>query len=801
MIVYLAEKSQFLEDVDSNRIDERILAEFQRTNRRSVGRAEINSWRNSLGFMHRIASDEEIPNNAGVAIEFGIPQTSKRIDFILTGRNAENRPTAVIIELKQWTEAEPTKKDAIVKTFLGGANVETEHPSYQAWSYAALMEDFCEPVRERKMSLNPCAYLHNCVHGTTINSPFYAEHTKKAPAFLQKDAEKLRAFIKQHVKHGDSGKIIYEIRDGKISPSKSLADALASLLQGNREFLMIDDQKLVYETALLLAKQSTATQKNVLIVEGGPGTGKSVVAINLLVELTNRKALVKYVTKNAAPRAVYESKLTGLFTRTRITNLFTGAGAYVETPANAFDALVVDEAHRLTAKSGMFQNLGENQIKELIESAKFSVFFIDEDQRVTLKDIGRRDEIKRWANAAGVAVTELELESQFRCNGSNGYLAWVDNTLGIRSTANPTLEGVNYEFRVCSSANELRERIVDKNKLRNKARLVAGYCWDWISKKSPTKRDIVIPEENLSATWNLTTDGSLWILMPESVSEIGCIHTCQGLELDYVGVLIGSDFIVRNGVVQTDATKRSKMDSSVKGYKTLLRANPEEAMARADELIKNTYRTLMTRGQKGCFVYSVDPETNKYFQAAATRSTELRPALRAQPYEGLPLRILPEEEVKPYRNAVPVFDLQLAAGNFSEEQWNVPSDWVELPEPFVAKEGFFVSRVVGESMNRRIPNGAWCLFKASPFGSREGKTVLVQLRDLQDPETGGRYTVKVYDSTKRKGRDTWEHVSITLRPDSNLPGFSNLEFKGEPVEELTIRGELVAVLGQQTRPN
>ena len=292
MIVYLAEKSEFLEDVDSNRIEERILAEFKRTNRHSVGDAEIASWRNSMGFMQRIIDDESIPNNSGVAIEFGIPQTCKRIDFIITGRNSDSHPSAVIVELKQWSEAEPTRKDAIVKTFLGGAKVETQHPSYQAWSYASLLEDFCETVREQNISLNPCAYLHNCADGSTINSAFYAAHTKKAPAFLRDDAARLRNFIKNHVKHGDSGKIIYQIRDGKISPSKSLADALASLLQGNREFLMIDDQKLVYETALQLAKRSTTSQKNVLIVEGGPGTGKSVVAINLLVELTNRRALV-----------------------------------------------------------------------------------------------------------------------------------------------------------------------------------------------------------------------------------------------------------------------------------------------------------------------------------------------------------------------------------------------------------------------------------------------------------------------------------------------------------------------------
>jgi uncharacterized protein len=798
MIVYLAEKSQFLEDVGSNKIEERILAEFKRTYRRSVGDSEVASWRNSMGFMHRVVDDEAIPNDAGVAIEFGIPQTVKRIDFILTGRNSGDSPSAIIIELKQWAEARLTNKDAIVNTLLGGARVETEHPSYQAWSYAALLEDFSETVRKRNVSLHPCAYLHNCVDGSVIQAPFYAAYTKRAPAFLRDDAARLRAFIKQHVKRGDSGKIIYEIRDGRIRPSKSLADCLESLLQGNREFLMIDDQKLVYESALLLAKESSSTNKNVLIVEGGPGTGKSVVAINLLVELTKLGTVVKYVTKNAAPRAVYEQKLTGSFTKSRITNLFTGSGAYFETPLDAFDALIVDEAHRLTEKSGMFKNLGENQIKELIDSSKFSVFFIDENQRVTLSDIGRKEEIRRWASASKATVTEMALESQFRCNGSDGYLAWVDNTLGIRPTANPTMAGIDYDFAVCSSPNELRDRIEEKNKLRNKARLVAGYCWDWASKKDANKKDIVFPEADFRARWNLTTDGSLWILMPESVSEIGCIHTCQGLELDYVGVLFGPDFIVRDGIIQTDATKRSRMDSSVKGYKSLFKKNPERARMLADEIIKNTYRTLMTRGQKGCYVYSVDLETNEFLKQAASRFELVDIPHPREQYAGLPLRLLADSEVKPYINAVPVFDLQVAAGALSSEQWAAPADWVELPEPFVAKKGFFVTRVVGESMNRRIPNGAWCLFKSAPAGSRHGKIVLVQLRDIQDPENGGQYTIKVYKSEKQATEDSWEHTRIILSPDSNMPGFSNLVFRGDATTELTVRGELVAVLGQKT---
>ena len=794
MIVYLAKKHEFLDDVDSNKIEERIHAEFRRTHNHSVGASEKMAWRNSLGFMQRILSDEEIPHDSGVAIELGVPLSAKRIDFVLTGTNAENRQTAIIIELKQWSEAKPTQKDAIVRTFLGGAEVETSHPSYQAWSYAALLEDYSEAVRDQKISLKPCAYLHNCADGSTINSPFYREHTDKAPAFLQADAAKLRAFIKNHVRHGDSGNIIYQIRDGKISPSKNLADSLVSLLQGNREFLMIDDQKLVYETALHLAAIATPKRKQVLIVEGGPGTGKSVVAVNLLVALTARKMLTQYVTKNAAPRGVYESKLTGAFKKSHISNLFVGSGGFTKTEPDTFDALVVDEAHRLNEKSGLFMNLGENQIKELIRASKFTVFFLDENQRVTLKDIGSVAEIKRLADAVGAPVTCLALESQFRCNGSNGYLAWVDHSLQIRDTANPTLEGIDYDFAVCDSPTELRERILKKNEGRNKSRMVAGYCWDWKSKADKNAFDIVFPAFGFSARWNLAADGSLWIVKPETVSEVGCIHTCQGLELEYVGVIIGPDLIVRNGQITTDPTKRSSQDSSIKGFKRRCAEDRGAAEQSAAEVIKNTYRTLMTRGQRGCYVYSVDAETNAYLKAATVRDKAILVST-PEKYPGLPLRILAGSEVKPYINAVPLYDLQVAAGGFSATQSVQDCDWVELPDAFTPRKDLFVTLVVGESMNRRIPNGSWCLFKRTPAGSRDGKVILVELSNKQDPENGGRYTVKIYRSEKRAVDDSWEHAQILLKPDSTNAGFSDIALKSDDAENLRSIGELVAVLG------
>ena len=319
----------------------------------------------------------------------------------------------------------------------------------------------------------------------------------------------------------------------------------------------------------------------------------------------------QYVTRNSAPREVYQIKLTGKFTKTRIANLFSSSGSFYDIDKNTFDTLVVDEAHRLSEKSGMFSNLGENQIKELIDASKFSIFFIDEDQRVTIKDIGTKEKIKYWAKKIGTKVYELKLESQFRCNGSDGYLSWLNEILQIKDTANDTLEEINYDFRVFDDVQKLYEKIIDRNKINNKSRLVAGYCWNWISKKNPDLNDFKIG--NFNAKWNLSEHGQSWIIRENSVEQIGCIHTCQGLELDYVGVIIGPDLVVRNNKIITDSSKRASTDQSLKGLKMMEKNNPVEAKRIAEMIIKNTYRTLMTRGMKGCYIYCEDKETRDYF--------------------------------------------------------------------------------------------------------------------------------------------------------------------------------------------
>lgn len=624
MLIYSSLKEEFLLKVNEDSIAYEIKKNIKEKMNRITTIAEFTSWENSLLYMYKVLNDPEIPCNAGIAIEYNIPQTSKRVDFLISGLNQEKKSHVVIVELKQWEKLKAVEsKDALVETYVGGAVRQVVHPSYQAWSYAQLIRDYNEEVQQESIQLQPCAYLHNYwrVNPDPLDAEHYRDYFSDAPAFTRGQNEQLRDFIKKFIRFGDDKQIIYRIDKARIRPSKSLQNTIVSMLKGNQEFYLLDEQKVVYEEILSQSKQSQNDGiKRVLIIEGGPGTGKSVVAINALAQLTQDDQFVQYVSKNSAPRTVYSQKLKGNIRKSSIDNMFRSSGVYTSVPANAIDTLLIDEAHRLNEKSGIFGNYGENQIKELIDATKCAVFFIDENQRVTTKDIGTVADIEWWAKKLGAEITNMELVSQFRCDGSEGYLAWLDNTLRIRETANYNLNDIDYDFRVIDSPQELRSLIESRNTNGRVARMVAGYCWDWnkAEQNNTDYHDIVI--DDFSMSWNL--GNSTFAMDPGSINEIGCIHTTQGLEFDYIGVIIGNDLRYEDGELITDFFSRAKTDQSISGLKGMYKDNPSRANKLGEEIIKNTYRTLMTRGMKGCYIYCTDPGLQKYFKEVSYRENK-----------------------------------------------------------------------------------------------------------------------------------------------------------------------------------
>ena len=783
MIIYRATKKQFVDDVFNNTIADNIDEAFYEHLGRHTSPNEVRSWQNSMQYMSRVVNTPELPDDAGVAIEYQIPLTAKRVDFIVSGLNSKKREQLVIVELKQWEDAEPTQKPGIVVTRFQHGKAETAHPSYQAWSYAYMLQNYNMTIQERGVDICPCAYLHNYTPDGMINGALYQDYVAKAPVFLKNDAARLQDYILRYVRYCSPEDIIWKIDNGKLRPSKQLADSLTSMLHGNDEFIMLDDQKVVYESAVYLAKKAQEGKKQVLIVEGGPGTGKSVLAINLLVNLTAEGIASQYVTKNSAPRAVYSVKLSGSYRKSYINNLFVGSGNFIDTMPNTMGALIVDEAHRLNMKSGMFSNLGENQIKEIIKTARFSVFFVDDCQRIHMKDIGSVQSIKQYADEMGADVHLEHLSSQFRCNGSDGFLSWLDNALQIRETANIRLTEEDYDFRIYDSPTEMFEEIKRKNATNNKSRVVAGYCWDWKSKQNHAAYDIELPQFGFRKQWNFNSSEP-WLIGEKSIDQIGCIHTCQGLELDYVGVIVGPDLSYKNNRVVTDGFKRSPNDQSLKGFKAMMAKNPTEAKQNADAIIKNTYRTLMTRGMKGCYVYFCD-------KALAEHFSEL---MAEKPAEEKSLRIEPvvNDDVK-YIDFLPVYSIKAACGYFGEGEDVSELGWMQVEGMGKLNRNMFVVQASGHSMEPKINDGDFCVFRANPAGSRQGKIVLVQHHNFYDSDYSGAFSIKEYSSAKSYDEfGNWQHESIELLPLNK--DYNPIVINAEDADDFRVIGEFIGVI-------
>jgi uncharacterized protein len=609
MLVYTGTKKTFSDDIRNGNIARIINQKLLEFGINRGGLSEFTSWQNSLPQMYFVLDDEEISNDIEVSIEYQIPLTSRRVDFLIAGSNNQNKDHVMIIELKQWQSAKKLSREFLIETFTGGGNRVVVHPSQQAYSYAKLIENFNESINEHNIKLIPCAYLHNYEESyrDQITGPEYQEVIDEAPLFLSEDRKALTSFIKKHTKNKPSKNLFEIIEHGKLKPSKALQDAVGEVMNGNQEFVLIMEQQVAYATILKLVQNTIhKDQKHTIIVKGGPGTGKSVVAVNILSKLIQSGFSTNYVTKNSAPRTAFSKKLiSGKYKLHYLKGLFRGSGSYYDMDANTFDCLIVDEAHRLKLKSGFMSNVGENQVKELINAARISVFFIDEDQIVTTKDIGSVGEIKRWARELNSIVHEsddLTLTSQFRCNGSDGYLAFLDNVLGIRETANYDYD-FDYDVRLFDDPNLMYEALKSKNN-NNKSRMIAGYTYEWVSKEDKTKFDIIL-NSNFKKHWNFSTDE--FAIDPDSFDQVGCIHSTQGLEFDYVGIIIGMDLRYENGRVITDKDKTAKSDKS-----SGVRATKDLALA--DKIIRNTYKTLLSRGQKGCYIYCEDESLANYLR-------------------------------------------------------------------------------------------------------------------------------------------------------------------------------------------
>ena len=572
--------------------------------------SEINSWNNSLHFMKDVLDDSYFSEECQVAIEYNIPQTSKRVDFMIMGNNGKE-DHIVIVELKQWAKVEKVD-DACDHSIMSDlkSHEPVAHPSYQAYSYKCLILDYCDDEHVNQQTVRPCAYLHNLgeTYRPIIEDNIFGEWTTEAPVFLQKDVLKMRNFIKQYINlKAEDNSLLYKIEEGRLKPTKSLQDALDSMLCGNEEFHMIDEQAVAYDKIMKAIQESQKDdKKHVIIITGGPGTGKSVLAINLLAKcIIDLKLNASYITKNMAPRKCY-ANLLAKGNAKKMINLqkaIQSPWCLPSTPYNGLDVGIYDEAHRMQKKP--YRYFGNDMLEDAVKAAKVCVFFVDDDQRITVDDIYDVDKIIAYSKRENAIIHKpYELVSQFRCDGSDGYISFLNNLLEIKQTANTTFEFNKLKVKIFKDPNQMRDELRELNKINNKTRMIAGYCYDWNVKKHRGDWDIILPN-GFKAKWNLENDDH-WAVNPNSFEEVGCIHTCQGMEFDYVGVFIGKDLYYKDGHVRTNRLAISK-DDSTSGIR--LNSTTDEE---ADKLIRRTYKVLLTRGLKGCYIYCEDEALADY---------------------------------------------------------------------------------------------------------------------------------------------------------------------------------------------
>ena len=613
MIIYNKSLKDFRTDVTFNMMQSILLKTLREKGLSGGSASEINSWNNSLHFMKDVLDDSYFDNECQVAIEYNIPQTSKRVDFMIMGNNNEE-DHVVIIELKQWSRVNKVDDncDHSIMSDLR-SHEPVAHPSYQAYSYKQLILDYCnDSVSINNRTLKPCAYLHNLSeeYRLVIEDNLYHEWIEEAPVFLQSDVLKLRNFIKNYIKlKANDGSLLYKIEEGRLKPTKSLQDALDSMLCGNEEFHMIDEQVVAYDKIMKAIKESqNDTKKHVLIITGGPGTGKSVLAINILARcIIDLKLNASYITKNMAPRNCY-ANLLAKGNAKKMVNLQKAIQSpwYLpNTIYNGLDVGIFDEAHRMQKKPNMYP--GNDMLEDAIKASKVSVFFVDDDQRITINDKYDVNSIIAYAKKENAVIHKpYELTSQFRCDGSDGYISFLNNLLEIKQTANTNFEFNNLKVKIFDNPVIMRDELRELNKINNKTRMIAGYCYDWNVKTKKGEWDIILPN-GFKAKWNLANDDHRAV-NPNSFEEIGCIHTCQGMEFDYVGVFIGKDLYFKNGHVNTNRNAISQ-DDKTSGIR--LKSTSDEE---ADKLIRRTYKVLLTRGIKGCYIYCEDEALRNYLK-------------------------------------------------------------------------------------------------------------------------------------------------------------------------------------------
>lgn len=624
MRLYSGHTKQFLDDAIHNRIADNLKEAFFNAYGFNPSPAECNAWRNSLRAMSQVVDYSNLHDN-GIMVEYQLPLSSQRLDCMITGQSQDGSGRAVIVELKQWENSRPADGEREVLTWVGGAEREVLHPAVQVGQYAAYLRDGQTAFYDGKtpVCLDACAYLHN--YSYTPDDPLldakFSCVMEESPVFVARDVDAFSSFLRDRMGGGGGMAILEKIEAGEYRPSKKLMEHVAAVIADKQEFTLLDEQLVAFDRIMAAARFGMKTgTRSVILICGGPGTGKSVIAINVMAGLLREGFNTHYATGSRA------------FTQTLRKAIGTiGApqfkyfNSYMDAKSGSVDVIICDEAHRIRENSHnrftpKAQRSNRNQIDELMDAGKVTVFLIDDDQVVRPGEIGSVKLIQDTAKTRGHKLHEYELDIQFRCCGSDAFLKWIENTLQIRRTANAMwTNSDDFDFRIFDSPQALENAIREKVQAGFSGRMSAGFCWEWSKDARPDgtlHEDVVIGDYR--RPWNARPEAKrlarsippapLWAYDPNGIDQVGCVYTAQGFEFDYVGVIFGPDLTFDMDRQEWKGHKDQSGDVVVRRSRNFL------------ALVKNTYRVLLSRGLKGCYVHFMDKDTERFFRTRMERA-------------------------------------------------------------------------------------------------------------------------------------------------------------------------------------
>ena len=605
-------------------IENKLTSELENNFRREFGKGpaggEIRSWENSLNFFNNIFTYANLKDNC-LILEYNLPFSSGRIDALTFGKDQSNRDNIIITELKQWSNdsvRQSSIEDTVEVKYSWGWEPRP-HPSLQVEGYYNYLKDFVTLFEdEPEIILTGSSYCHNYSKtgsNTVLYDSQFINYIRKYPLFSKQDVSVLSKYISDKISYNPGVDIFKKFLNSPFKPSKLLLKHVGEMIDKRQIFNLIDDQIVPYKAIMQKAVNLTkSNEKSVIIVKGGPGTGKSVIALETMAELGKRGIEVYYSTGSSA----FTNTLRSLVGGKRGKNLFKYFYDFTKRGDNEVGVVICDEAHRLRKNSSDWgvpydKKSNEPQVESLIRPAKLSVFFIDEFQIVRPSEIGSVKLIREAATKLGVKesnIFEFELTTQFRCSGSASYLWWIENVLQIGESDKQLLGPEDtMKFEIVDSPLTLKKIIDEKNMEKpNSARIVASFCWPWSepNKDGTLVNDVVIGDFKMP--WERKTAFWKWATQDEGMQQVGTVYTSQGFEFDYIGVIFGEDLFY------DPKSNNWKSDSNKLFDSMLKRDNPN-----LTEYLKNVYRVLFTRAHHGAYVYFMNKDTEKLFKSRIAR--------------------------------------------------------------------------------------------------------------------------------------------------------------------------------------